>query len=81
MANKRDNWTNDEVLSFLKDMEYVRDGRTGETEQIHSCYTDAINAVRDIFEAFQAPEDSYCGPMAYDTESKFIVYVGPELPR
>jgi len=81
MSIKRDNWTNDEVLSFLEDMEWVRDGRTGETEQIHSCYTDAINAVRDIFEAFQAPEDSYSGPLAYDTESKLIVYIGPRLPR
>jgi hypothetical protein len=81
MAIKRDNWTNDEVLSFLENMEWVRNGCTDEMEQIHSCYTDAINAVRDIFEAFQAPEDSYCGPMAYDTESKLIVYVGPELPR
>ncbi len=81
MAIKRDNWTNDEVLSFLEDMEWVRNGRTDKMEQIHSCYTDAINAVRDIFEAFQAPEDSYCGPLAYDTESKLIVYVGPKLPR
>ncbi len=81
MAIKRDNWTNDEVLSFLEDMEWAVNGHSGETKEIHSYYTDAINAVRDIFEAFQAPEDSYSGPLAYDTESKLIVYVGPKLPR
>tara|TARA_R110000824_G_scaffold217752_4_gene404247 strand:+ start:1469 stop:1699 length:231 start_codon:yes stop_codon:yes gene_type:complete len=76
MAIKRDNWTNDEVLSFLKDMEKINPSSANGT-----AYTDAIDDVRDIFEAFQAPTDIACGPMAYDTESKVIVYVGPVLPR
>jgi hypothetical protein len=76
---KRDNWTNEEVLHLLKDMEYMY-SPDGEEKEIHSCYTDAINEVRDIFESFQAPEDSYCGPMAYDKKSGFTVYIGPPLP-
>jgi len=76
MAIKRDNWTNDEVLSFLKDMKKINPSSAYGT-----AYTDAIDDVRDVFEAFQAPTDIACGPMAYDTESKFIVYIGPVLPR
>ena len=76
MAIKRDNWTNDEVLSFLEDME--RSNAFGVPDP---AYTNAIEDVRDIFKAFQAPTDIACGPMAYDTESKFIVYVGPVLAR
>ena len=44
-------------------------------------YTQAIEDVREIFEGFKAPEDSYSGPMAYDKKSGFRVYVGPPLPR
>jgi len=79
MAIKRDNWTNDEVLSFLKDMEKFM--ISWPASAYDTAYTDAIDDVRDIFQAFQAPTDIACGPMAYDTESKVIVYVGPVLPR
>ena len=76
---KRDNWTNEEVLHFLRDMEYVY-SKDGEESELHACYTDAIKDVRSIFESFQAPEDSFSGPMAYDKKSGFRVYVGPPLP-
>jgi len=77
---KRDNWTNEEVLDLLKGMEYVYDNTDLQKREIHACYTDAIEDVRDIFESFQAPEDSYSGPMAYDKKSGLRVYVGPPLP-
>ena len=76
---KRDNWTNEEVLHFLRDMECVW-SKDGEEMEIHACYTDAIKDVRSIFESFQAPKDSFSGPMAYDKKSGFRVYVGPPLP-
>ena len=54
--------------------------KDGEEMEIHACYTDAIKDVRSIFESFQAPKDSFSGPMAYDKKSGFRVYVGPPLP-
>ena len=79
---KRDNWTNEEVLNLLNEMEfyYKRDKPEPEKFQRSEEYTQAIEDVREIFEAFKAPEDSYSGPMAYDKKSGFCVYVGPPLP-
>ena len=82
---KRDNWTNDEVLHLLRGMEFYykdHDLRKSEPEKYERDeeYTAAIEDVREIFESFKAPEDSYSGPMAYDTKSGFLIYVGPELP-
>jgi len=79
---KRDNWTNDEVLHLLREMEfyYKCDNPEPERYERDKEYTAAIEDVREIFESFKAPEDSYSGPMAYDTKSGFLIYVGPELP-
>jgi len=79
---KRDNWTNEEILHLLSGMEfyYKCDKPEPEKHERSEEYTAAIEDVREIFEAFKAPEDSYSGPMAYDTKSGFRVYVGPPLP-
>jgi hypothetical protein len=82
---KRDNWTNDEVLHLLREMEFYYKGEDldkpePEKHERDKEYTAAIEDVREIFESFKAPEDSYSGPMAYDTKSGFLIYVGPELP-
>ncbi len=82
---KRDNWTNDEVLHLLREMEFYYKGKDldkpePELRERSKEYTAAIEDVREIFEAFKAPADSYSGPMAYDKKSGFRVYVGPPLP-
>ena len=82
---KRDNWTNEEVLHLLREMEFYYKGEDldkpePELRERSKEYTAAIEDVREIFEAFKAPEDSYSGPMAYDKKSGFCVYVGPPLP-
>ena len=82
---KRDNWTNEEVLHLLREMEFYYKGEDldkpePELRERSKEYTAAIEDVRDIFESFKAPVDSYSGPMAYDTKSGFRVYVGPPLP-
>ena len=74
-----------EVLHLLREMEFYykyHDLRKSEPEKYERDeeYTAAIEDVREIFESFKAPEDSYSGPMAYDTKSGFLIYVGPELP-
>ena len=79
---KRDNWTNEEVLHLLSEMEFCFDCHQSEPGKYERSeeYTQAIEDVREIFEGFKAPKDSYCAPMAYDTVSGFRVYVGPPLP-
>jgi len=79
---KRDNWTNEEVLYLLNEMEFYYKCDKPEPEKFQRSeeYTQAIEDVREIFEGFKAPEDSYSGPMAYDKKSGFRVYVGPPLP-
>tara|TARA_R100001082_G_scaffold75994_1_gene44093 strand:- start:388 stop:663 length:276 start_codon:yes stop_codon:yes gene_type:complete len=81
---KRDSWTNEEVLHLLNGMEFyymlAPDKPEPEKFERSEEYAAAIKDVREIFEAFKAPEDSYSGPMAYDTKSGFCVYVGPPLP-
>tara|TARA_R110000744_G_scaffold161326_1_gene277820 strand:+ start:259 stop:555 length:297 start_codon:yes stop_codon:yes gene_type:complete len=79
---KRDNWTNEEVLDLLNEMEFHYKCDQPELEKYERSeeYTAAIEDVRDIFEAFKAPEDQYCGPMAYDKKSGLCVYIGPPLP-
>jgi hypothetical protein len=91
---KRDNWSNDEVLHLIHGMEFyysaaeveahattIDEGLEMEKKENAGTYAQAIEDVREIFEAFRAPEDSYYGPMAYDKKSGFRVYVGPRLPR
>ena len=80
---KRDNWTNEEVLHLLNEMEfyYKVEEPGAERYERDEEYTAAIEDVREIFESFKEPEDSYSGPMAYDTKSGFRVYVGPPLPN
>jgi hypothetical protein len=79
---KRDNWTNEEVLHLLNEMEFYYKCDKPEPEKFQRSeeYTQAIEDVREIFEGFKTPEDSYSGPMAYDKKSGFRVYVGPPLP-
>ena len=79
---KRDNWTNEEVLHLLNEMEFYYKCDTDQSERFQRSedYAEAIKDVREIFEGFKAPTDSYCAPMAYDTVSGFRVYVGPPLP-
>ena len=79
---KRDNWTNEEVLHLLSEMEFCFDcvqDEPGKYERSEE-YTQAIEDVRELFKGFKAPEDSFSGPMAYDKKSGFRVYVGPPLP-
>tara|TARA_B100000963_G_C22414109_1_gene574604 strand:- start:355 stop:570 length:216 start_codon:yes stop_codon:yes gene_type:complete len=69
---KRDNWTNEEVISFLKDMRLY-----GPSDQ---SYNTSLNAAVMMFEDFMRDESS-CGATAYETEIKEIVVIGPVLPR
>jgi len=81
MSNlKRDNWTNEEILNFLEGREIYTDGLTGEARELHPMHTHALNEIRDLFGSFQIELDSYQA-LAYDTDTKEIVHVGPMPPR
>ena len=55
---KRDNWTNEEVLNLLNEMEFYYKCDKPEPEKFQRSeeYTQAIEDVREIFEAFKASE-------------------------
>tara|TARA_B100000073_G_scaffold314564_1_gene289813 strand:- start:231 stop:452 length:222 start_codon:yes stop_codon:yes gene_type:complete len=71
---KRDNWTNEEVIGFLKDMRIH-----GGTLQ-HHIYNSSLNEAVMLFQDFMR-DDSDHAAKAYETEIKEIVMIGPVLPR
>jgi hypothetical protein len=72
MSNlKRDNWTNEEVISFLKDMRLHGSNHT---------YNSSLNDAVMLFQDFMR-DDSDHAAKAYETEIKEIVMIGPVLPR
>jgi hypothetical protein len=77
---KRDNWTNEEVMDLLKGMRItgmkVNPPRVAYLESYNEGLQDAVETFFD----FTRPM-SESGAMAYDTEKKEIVHVGPLLPR
>ena len=68
---KRDNWTNEEVISFLKDMRLH-----GENHAYNSSLNEAVMLFQDFMR-----DDSAHAAKAYETEIKEIVVIGPVLPR
>ena len=73
---KRDNWTNEEVLDILEGMKMVgRDGLPVDTDSNIS-----LDQAVGQFCDFKRPADQFAA-MAYDTDTKEIVVVGPPLPR
>jgi hypothetical protein len=73
---KRDNWTNDEVISILEGMKMInRNGLILDTDWNVALYQ-AIGQFWD----FKRPADQFAA-MAYDPDTKEIVVVGPPLPR
>ena len=74
---KRDNWTNDEVIGILEDLLIEKNG-VWNNDRRRVCRA-ALLAISQ-FEDFKRPVDEYAA-MAYDTEKKEIVVVGPPLPR
>ena len=73
---KRDNWTNEEVLDILEGMKTVgRDGVVPDTD-----HNRTLEIAVSQFWDFVRPADQFAA-MAYDTDTKDIVVVGPPLPR
>jgi hypothetical protein len=73
---KRDNWTNEEVMTILKDLKAV--GREG--IDLNTDWNNALDYAIGQFWDFQKPLDEFAA-MAYNPETKEIVVVGPPLPR
>jgi hypothetical protein len=73
---KRDNWTNDEVISILEGMKMInRNGLILDTD-----WNVALDQAIGQFWDFKRPADQFAA-MAYDPDTKEIVVVGPPLPR
>ena len=72
--NKRDNWTNDEVISILSGM-IISEDIHPETLYQKSSHNAAIAEALDTFYSFKWDESFY-GAMAFDTEQKIMVHVG-----
>ena len=73
---KRDNWTNEEVIYILEGLKMVgRDGLPVDTDSNIS-----LDQAVGQFCDFKRPADQFAA-MAYDTDTKEIVVVGPPLPR
>ena len=73
---KRDNWTNEEVLDILEGMKMID---KDETPRI-TYWNMALEIAVSQFWDFKRPADQFAA-MAYDTDTKDIVVVGPPLPR
>ena len=76
MNLKRDNWTNDEVIDILYQMQTY--DKTGKLSK--SAWNVAIEQCVNQFWDFSRPEDDHSA-MAYDTELKQIFMIGPKLPQ
>jgi len=73
---KRDNWTNEEVIDILEGMKMID---KDETPRI-TYWNMALEIAVSQFWDFKRPADQFAA-MAYDTDTKEIVVVGPPLPR
>lgn len=73
---KRDNWTNEEVIYILEGLKMVnRNGLLIDTD-----WNTTLEHAISQFWDFKRPADQFAA-MAYDTDTKEIVVVGPPLPR
>lgn len=80
MNMKRDNWTNEEVIDILGSLQLVaRDGKEL-SEEDGGDWNAALNVAMSQFSEFKRDAREYAA-MAYDTEKKEILVVGPPLPR
>jgi len=73
---KRDNWTNEEVINILEGMKMTDKDETPRITYWNMALEIAISQFWD----FKRPADQFAA-MAYDTDTKDIVVVGPPLPR
>ena len=73
---KRDNWTNEEVINILEGMKISGPDKTPRVTYWNMGLEMAIGQFWD----FKRPADQFAA-MAYDTDTKEIVVVGPPLPR
>lgn len=72
---KRNNWTNEEVLSILEGQKL-----SGKDKSYCELWNSVVEHLKSTFHDFQRdPKES--GAMAYISEKDEIVHIGPELPR
>ena len=75
MSLKRTIWTNEEVIQFLKDSRATNEKGEPWIQGQDEVIADLI----DFFSDFMRPETE-SGAMALDTETGFVVHIGPLLP-
>lgn len=77
---KRDNWTNQEVIDILQGIRLI--GRDGKelSEEDGGDWNAALSVAMSQFCDFKRDANEYAA-MAYDTNTKTILVVGPPLPR
>ena len=71
MELKRDNWTNEEIITLLKD--YI-----DEDNPFDADFT--VQNIVHMFEDFKRPKEE-SGAKAYSVELNQIFHIGPLLPR
>jgi hypothetical protein len=74
-SHKRDNWTNDEVISMLEGMKFSNDN--GQMRTIHN---NAIQDVIDTFQSFKIPI-SESGAMGLNQLNGEVEHIGSYIPE
>lgn len=78
---KRDNWTNDEVIEFMKGQRLTgKDLSRGGFVEFAKDFNMGIDICIEIFGSFKCPVNQ-SGAMTYNKQDKTIHHVGETLPR
>lgn len=78
---KRDNWTNDEVIEFIKGQRLTgKDLSKGGLGEFVEDFNMGIDNCIEVFGSFKCPVNQ-SGAMAYNKQDKTIYHVGEILPR
>lgn len=72
---KRDNWTNEEIIEFLKGQQLDKT-----SHEQRDWFNFGIEVCIEMFEDFSRPQEE-SGAMAYCVEDKQIYHIGQILPR
>ena len=91
MKLKRNHWTNEEVSEIVRafgpgamigktDDEGLHTPLDDEHRHFNTGYEAAIEAIINRFGDFSMSQEN-SGALAYDTETKTTVHIGPALPR
>lgn len=76
MKYKRDNWTNEEILSFLEGNKLAdKPNPTPESKAYIDQHNSVVDDMKSIFYDFMRSQEEM-GAMAYNTEEKSIVHIG-----